>query len=299
MEILFEKISFSPIIIGTMRFGEWGANLETQALEKLIDRCIDLGLKDFDHADIYGHYTEESNFGRVLRRRPDLRSKIQLTTKCGIKLITPNRPTHKVKSYDSTKEHLLFSVDNSLKALSVDSIDLLLIHRPDYLMNVDEVAEAFGQMHSSGKVKAFGVSNFTTSQFDLLNAVVPLMTNQVEISLLHLDAFKDGTLDQCQKLKIRPTAWSPFGGGEIFSQQTSSTRVLRIREAAEEFCRRYDASIDQILLAWLLKHPSGIVPIIGSSKIDRIKNAIGALHINLNHEEWYELLQASTGEEVP
>ena len=148
-----------------MRFGAWGANLETKAIEQLIDQCIELGLKDFDHADIYGHYTEEENFGRVLKRRPDLRSKIQITTKFGIKLTADNRPNHKIKSYDSSKAHLLLSVDNSLKALAVESIDVLLIHRPDYLMNVAEIAEAFLQLQQSGKVKHFGVSNFTPSQF--------------------------------------------------------------------------------------------------------------------------------------
>lgn len=299
MDAQVQKISFSPFIIGTMRFGAWGAQLGTKALEQLIDQCLDLGLKDFDHADIYGHYTEEDNFGRVIKRRPDLKSKIQITTKCGIKLISENRPSHKIKSYDSTKAHLLSSVDYSLKALSIDSIDLLLIHRPDYLMNVNEVAEAFEQMRNSGKVKAFGVSNFTPSQFDLLNAVVPLTTNQVEVSLLHLNALKDGTLDQCQKLKITPTAWSPFGGGAVFSSQNPSAQIVRIRETAYALCQRYDATLDQILLAWLAKHPSGIVPIVGTSKIERIKSALGALQINLKHEEWYELLEASVGEAVP
>ena len=293
------KIKFSPFIIGTMRFGIWGANLDTHAVEKLIDQCIDLGLRDFDHADIYGHYTEEENFGRVLKRRPDLKNKIRLTTKCGIKLTSENRPSHTIKSYDSTKAHILFSVDHSLKALSVECIDFLLIHRPDFLMDAAEIAEAFEKLKNAGKVKAFGVSNFTTAQFNLLNSVTPLVTNQVEVSLLHLNAFQDGTLDQCQQLKIHPTAWSPFGGGEIFSSNSTSDQVLRIQKVANEIGARYNATIDQILLAWILKHPAGIIPILGSSKISRIEHALNAQNITLSHEEWYQLWQASTGEEIP
>lgn len=293
-----KQITFSPLIIGTMRWGAWGANLETSEIEQLIDHCIELGLNDFDHADIYGHYTEEANFGRVIKRRPDLKSKIQITTKYGIKMIADNRPAHQIKSYNSSKEHLLFSVDNSLRELGVDHIDVLLLHRPDLLMDPHDIAEGYQQLHQTGKVRAFGVSNFTTDQFDLLNDLIPLVTNQLEISLLHLDAFQDGTLTQCQRQKIQPTAWSPFGGGRIFTDQQEE-QSTRVRKAAVPLMEKYEASLDQILLAWLYKHPAGIVPVLGSSKKNRITIAAQAQHITLTHEEWYMLWEASVGEEVP
>ena len=291
-------INFSPLIIGTMRLGEWGVKMSTNELEKFIDACLDLGLNDFDHADIYGHYTEESNFGKVIKRRPDLKSKIQITTKCGILLTTPNRPHHKIKSYNSTKDHILFSVENSLQELGIDQLDVMLIHRPDFLMNPHEIAEAFESLKKEGKVKTFGVSNFTPSQFEMLHEVFPLVTNQVEISLLHRNTFQDGTLDQCLRLRITPTAWSPFGGGEIFSK-SKKPEIVRIQKTAKELAEKYDATDDQILLAWLLKHPSGIIPVLGTTKISRIKTAVAALKIKLIHEEWYELWEAATGVEVP
>ncbi len=285
------------MIIGTMRLGEWGSNLSTEELEKFIDACVDLGFTDFDHADIYGHYTEEGRFGRVIKRRPDLKSKIQITTKCCIKLVTPNRPEHSLKSYDSTKDHIIWSAENSIKELGVDQLDVLLIHRPDYLMNPHEIAEAFSLLKDSGKVKAFGVSNFTASQFELLHSFTPLITNQLEISLLHRNAFEDGTLDQCQRLGITPTAWSPFGGGVIFSEK-SSPELQKIKKVAADIGQNLDASLDQILIAFLLKHPAGILPILGSTKIDRIRAMKNALNIELSHEDWYRLWEAAIGEEV-
>ena len=292
------SIEFSPIIVGAMRLGVWGVDMSTDQLEKYIDQCLELGLQDFDHADIYGHYTEEGRFGQVIRRRPDLKSKIRLTTKCGIKMLSDNRPSHKIKSYDSGKTHIIASAENSLKELGVDCMDLYLIHRPDYLMDPAEIAEAVENLKKAGKIKHFGVSNFTPSQFDLLNSYTPLATNQIELSLLHLNALDDGILDQCKKHNISPTAWSPFGGGSIFSDKEDS-RVQRIRKTASELGETHGASIDQILLAWLFRHPSGIVPIVGSSKIERIKSAAEAAQIQLSREEWYELLEASRGEEVP
>lgn len=281
-----------------MRLGLWGSQMSTQELERFIDACVDMGLTDFDHADIYGHYTEEGRFGDVIRRRPDLKNKLQITTKCGIKLVTPNRKDHHLKSYDSSKAHILWSAENSLKDLGVDALDLLLIHRPDFLMNPHEIAEAFTTLKKEGKVKYFGVSNFTPSQFDLLNSFTPLVSNQVEISLFQRSAFQDGTLDQCYKLGIIPTAWSPFGGGAIFTDKENPD-MNRVRKVLEELGQVYNASMDQLLLAWLLKHPVGIIPVLGTSKIHRIEVAKAALDIELSHEDWYKLWEAAVGQEVP
>lgn len=290
----------SPLIVGMMRLGEWGVKLNTSELETFVEQCLELGLNDFDHADIYGSYSTENDFGKLLKKRPDLRSKIKITSKATVRLVSDRRPEHRINFYDSSKTHILNSVDQSLKELSTDYIDLFLIHRPDYLMNPHEIAEAFDTLSSSGKVKHFGVSNYSTSQFDLLQTYspVPIVTNQIEVSILHLNALSDGTLDQCQKHKAIPTAWSPFGGGAIF-QDSEEERIVRIKKAVSILAEKYNAQVDQILLAWIMKHPSGIVPVLGTSKISRIEKALASTKIELTHQEWYELLEASTGERVP
>lgn len=280
-----------------MRLGQWGAKYSTQEMERFIDACVDLGLLDFDHADIYGDYTSEAEFGEVLKRRKDLQQKLRHTTKCGIKMLGPNRPKHRIKSYDSSAAHIRWSVDNSLKQLGIDCIDLLLIHRPDYLLDANEVAGVFGELQKAGKVKAFGASNFTPSQFDLLNAAFPLVNHQVEISLLHTQCFEDGTLDQCQKLAVRPTAWSPLAGGRFFAKEKTET-LKAIDIVLAELASVHNSSKDTILYVWLKNHPTGIVPITGSSKIERIKAAVAANEIALSREEWYRLWQAAKGREV-
>ncbi len=290
-------ISFSPFVIGTMRLGAWGAQMNTTQLEAFVEGCLDLGLNDFDHADIYGHYTTEAEFGKLLKQRPDLRQKIQLTTKSGIKLVSDNRPDHHIKSYDSSKEHIIASAEKSLNYLSTDHIDLLLIHRPDYLMDPHEIAEAFDQLRSSGKVLHFGVSNFTPAQFELLHSFTPLVNNQIEASIMHLNPFEDGTLLQCQKHGIKATAWSPLGGGTIF-QESDDPKILRIQSAGKAMAKKHGVQLDQLLMAWLLKHPAGIIPVLGTSKLERVKDTMKALDIQLSREEWYTLWKASTGEEI-
>ena len=280
-----------------MRLGVWGVNFNRKQLEYFIDACLDLGLKDFDHADIYGHYTTEAQFGEVFKRRTDLISKCQITTKCGINLVCKERPEILVKSYDSSPEHILKCVENSLKELHVDGLDLLLIHRPDYLMDMQAIADTFSFLKSKGMVKEVGVSNFKPHQFEALNALHPLVTNQIEASLLHREAFENGILDQCMKNKIVPTAWSPLGGGLLF-KPTEDPIMKAIQKIGNQIAEDHKASLDQILLAWLMKHPSNIIPVIGSSNIERIKLAKEATSITLSHQEWYQLWEAAIGEEV-
>lgn len=292
-----ESINFSPIIVGTMRLGAWGAKMNTNQLESFVEECLALGLNDFDHADIYGHYSTEEDFGKLLKARPDLRTKMQITTKCGIRMLSENRPNHKIKSYDSSKSHIIQSAENSLRFLTTDFLDVLLIHRPDYLMNPQEIAEAFERLKKEGKVRHFGVSNFTPAQFDLLNSYTPLITNQVEISITHLDCFEDGTLLQCQKHNITPTAWSPLGGGSVFGK-SEDERIIRIQKVGKSLAEKYDVNLDQLLLAWIAQHPSGIIPVVGTAKIGRIKSAMKAMKINITKEDWYRLWEASVGHEV-
>ena len=295
--ISLEEYKIAPFIIGTMRMGQWGSRMKESEIEKFIEGCIALGLVDFDHADIYGSYTTEADFGAVLRKRPDLRDQMRITTKCGIKLDSENRPEHLIKSYDLTQNHIIKSVENSLLALHTDYIDTLLLHRPDYLLNPNEIASAFTALKKEGKVKYFGVSNFSVSQFDLLQEIFPLCTHQVEISLLHREAFENGILDQCQKWRIRPTAWSPLGGGLLLSPSEDSN-ISEAQRLIAELCEKYNAQPDQVLLAWLRKHPADIIPVLGSTQLPRIENAKESLKINLTHGEWYMLWQAATGSEI-
>lgn len=288
---------FSRIVSGVMTWGVWGANFSVEQTEKYIQDCLEEGITTFDHADIYGHYTTEKLFGDATQGRSSLRDKMQLVSKCGIKLTTPNRPSHRIKSYDTSKEHILLSAENSLKYLRADYLDLLLIHRPSPLMHPAEVAEAFEALHKAGKVKYFGVSNFTPSQMRLFQAHFPLVTNQIELSLGHRPSFTDGTLDHCLQTGVTPMAWSPLAGGKFFGTGEEE-EIKRVREAALPLQEKYNAGLDQILLAWLLKHPSGIIPVLGSTKIQRLRQAKGALSIDLSREDWFSLLEAAEGSEV-
>lgn len=292
------SVQFSPLVVGTMRLGIWGASMNTAQLQAFMEECLGLGLTTIDHADIYGDYTTEGDFGRMLKQAPQLREQMQLVTKYGIRRVCSQRPNHKIKSYDASVTHLIASVENSLKELHTDYIDVLLIHRPDILMEPEEIAEAVSQLQEAGKLRAFGVSNFTPSQFDVLNAYVPLCTNQVEASLLHLDCFQDGTFDQCLKHKVRPMAWSPLGGGGLFADNPSE-RVARIRMVAAPLMEKYGLSLDQLALAWLMRHPAGILPVLGTTKISRIHAAAKALDTQMSRVDWYDLWQASTMTRLP
>lgn len=288
---------FSRIIAGVMKWGLWGAKFNSNAYEQMIKDCLALGVTTFDHADIYGDYTTEEEFGNVLNQEPSLRQQMYLITKCGIRRPCASRPDFKIKSYDSSFEHIVQSVETSLKNLRTDYIDALLIHRPDILMDADEIAKAFTHLKQQGKVLHFGVSNFLPAQVSLLNSSYQLKFNQVQCSVLHLSGFIDGTLDQCQQHKITPMAWSPLGGGNIFAV-TEDERIKRIIAVAQLLAEKYNNSPDIILLSWLLQHPSGICPVLGTSKAIRVKATLEALHLKLEREEWYMLWRASTGKEV-
>ncbi|WP_234111350.1 aldo/keto reductase family oxidoreductase [Chryseobacterium sp. R2A-55] len=286
-------MKFSPIIVGTMRWGIWGANLSGREVQRLIETSLYLGLSTFDHADIYGNYTTEKLFGDAFSEMKINREEVQLISKCGIEMPCENRD-FKVKSYNYSKEHILSSVDKSLENLRTDYLDLLLIHRPSPLMNPEEIAEAFGILRERHKVRHFGVSNFSASQFDLIDDAFPLVTNQIEISINHTDAFYDGTLDQMMLRKLQPMAWSVMGN--FFTE--NSVQNFRIRKVLDELCPKYGAEESHILLAFILKHPARILPIIGTSKSENIRKFRDFLSLNLEREDWFRLLEASVGKEV-
>ncbi len=290
---------FSRILSGLWRIADGPAKKPNELLT-FIEKSIELGVSTFDHADIYGNYSCEELFGNALKLSPSLRDQMQIISKCGIKLISSKRPEHKIKSYDTGKKHIIASVEQSLKMLQTDYLDLQLIHRPNPLMDPDEVADAFETLKKDGKVLYFGVSNFTSSQFELLQSRLkfPLVTNQIEISLLNLAPFTDGQIDHCMQRRISPMAWSPFGGGIIFNKETE--RGKRIHKTLQKVGERHNnASMEQILMAWLFKHPSKILAILGTGKIERIKTISMAENIQLTREEWFEIWSSSTGMEVP
>ena len=284
---------FSEIIAGTMRWGVWGADHSERKVQELIEVCLDEGITTFDHADIYGGHTTEALFGNAWKEMNVDRNKIELISKCGIVMDSEKKPSP-LKYYDYGRDYILKCVDESLKNLKTDYLDLLLLHRPSPLMNPEEVAAVFGILKANGKVKDFGVSNFSASQFDLLNQYVPLVTNQIESSVNHTDSFYDGTLDQLMMKNLRPMAWSVMGN--YFSE--TSQQNIRIKKVILELCKKYDAEENEILLAFVLKHPSKIIPVIGSSKIDTVRKLKSALMLDLETIDWFKILEASRGNEV-
>lgn len=285
---------FSRMIMGYWRLMEW--NMSPQALLAFIEQHLDAGITTVDHADIYGDYQCEAAFGEALRLAPALRERMQVVSKCGI--ATRAKPQNTIGHYITERSHIIHSAEQSLKNLATDRLDLLLIHRPDPLMDADEVAEAFLNLHQSGKVLHFGVSNFTPAQFALLQSRLPftLATNQVEISPLMQDTLLDGTLDQLQQLRIRPMAWSCLGGGRLFSDSSCEALRQELSAVAQETGAD---SIEQVVYAWILRLPSQPLPIIGSGKIARVIDALGALKLELTRQQWFRIRKAAIGYDVP
>jgi predicted oxidoreductase len=293
-----QGLELSELVQGYWRLAEW--NMTPQERLTFLKQHIELGITTVDHADIYGGYECEQLFGEALKLDRSIRDDIEIVTKCDINLCNDKFPQRKINHYDTSAAHIYQSVNNSLERLGVEQIDLLLIHRPDALMDADEVAEAFSELHKVGKVKHFGVSNFTPRQFDLLQSRVakPLVTNQVEINPLNFNVVDDGTLDQLQMKRTRPMAWSCLGGGAIFSGSTEQAQ--RVRAELEAIRIEIGAdSIDQVIYAWVRRLPSKPLPIIGSGKIERVKAAVSALEFEITREQWYRVWVASKGHGVP
>ncbi|OEE58168.1 oxidoreductase [Enterovibrio norvegicus FF-454] len=287
----------SALVQGYWRLAEW--NMSAQERLTFIKQHLDMGVTTVDHADIYGDYRCETLFGEALKLEPSLRDKMEIVSKCDIHLVSKTAPERKINHYDTSESHITQSVNNSLSRLGVESLDVLLIHRPDCLMDADEVAETFEKLHLAGKVKHFGVSNFTPSQFSLLQSRLdkPLVTNQVEINPINFDVAHDGTLDLMQQLRVRPMAWSCLAGGEIF--HSDSEQAVRLRETLSEIAQELDATLEQVIYAFVHRLPSKPLPIVGSGKIERVKSALEAMSLALSREQWYRIWVASKGFGVP
>ena len=286
---------FSKIIAGTMSWGAWGKTFSCSEMQRMIESIVDLGITSFDHADIYGGYTTESAFGTAFSKTSTSRSKAQLISKCGIQLITPNRP-NTIKHYDCSKSYITASAEASLKHLKTEYLDLLFIHRPNPLMHPYEVMEAVEQLKKEGKIRHFGVSNFTPSQLELMSSEVGVDVHQIEFSAVQCQALFDGRLDQMLKHNITPMAWAPLG--TLFGTETTPQKQ-RILDQLQYLTTTYNATTDQLMLAWILKHPSKIHPVIGSTNLERIAASVDAVSIDLTTEDWFRVLEASQGHEAP
>ncbi|WP_370214101.1 aldo/keto reductase [Mesoflavibacter profundi] len=288
-------MNFSKVIAGTMTWGQWGKQLSKQEMINLMHHCVENDIHTFDHADIYGDYSTEADFGHAFAESGIDRTNIEIISKCGIQYLGKSRPELKVKHYNYTKEYIIWSAENSLKHLKTDYLDLLLLHRPSPLMQPEVIAEAISILKKEGKIKSFGVSNFTPNQTDLLNKYVGVDVNQIEFSLTQHTAMHDGTLDHMTLNNIQPMSWSPLG--YVFKEDTEQTR--RIHKQLGAFLDKYNATEDQLLLAWILKHPSNIIPVVGTTTKQRLKDAYAATKIDLELEDWFLILVACQGHKVP
>lgn len=287
------KTTLSPIISGTMNWGVWDKNLTPKEMENLIQVCIENKITTFDHADIYGDYTTEADFGKAFKASKISREKLQLITKCGIQLVTESR-NNKIKHYDYSKEYIIWSVEESLKKLKTDYVDVFLLHRPSPLMQADEIAEAVEKLKTEGKILDFGLSNFTSSQTELIRQKTEVSYNQVQFSATHYEAMVDGSLDYMQTNGIRPLSWNPLG--TVFREDTKKTR--RLKKLFSTLLEKYHLGADTLLLAWVLKHPAAVIPIAGTVNIARIQSLAKAIELEMDKEDWFAIWTESMGDDV-
>jgi predicted oxidoreductase len=288
--------AFSRIVYGAWRLND-GVDTTPELALKKIQACLEVGVTTFDHADIYGNYACEALFGAALKRDTSVRRKIQIITKCGIMLKSDQFPDRKVKHYDTSAQHIRASVDASLTRLGVDVLDVLLLHRPDPMMDAAATGACLDGLVKTGKIRAVGVSNFKPWDWTLLQANMrsPLVTNQLELSLLARSPFTDGTLAQAQQASAPPMAWSPLAGGALFSGDMAA---LRVRPALQRIAEQHDVGIEAVAIAWLLAHPARIVPVMGTNNLVRIAKLGDAFKVSMPRETWYELLELAQGHEV-
>jgi predicted oxidoreductase len=280
----------SPAVYGFWRWEDTGASGIT-AMEKIINLCMELGINTFDHADIYGGYQCEEIFGNVIRQRSFKREDIVLFTKCGVNVLHVNRPDVRVKYYDTSAAHILRSVDNSLKKLKTDYIDIFLLDQLDPLSNLEETALTLERLRTTGKIRNIGVANFSVFQHQLLASYlrVPIVTNHIELNLLNTTALDNGQLDYIKQRYMRPLAAAPLAGGRI--ENGTDELAIRVHYKLEEIGKKYGGNIESIAVAWLIK--LGALPLIGTLNEQRIRNIVNAFSIDLEQQDWYDLYNAS------
>ena len=289
-----DGLALSRIVAGMWRMNEW--RLTPQQRLSFIEQCLELGVTSFDHADIYGGYGVEAVFGEALALQPSLRARMQLVSKCGIKLVSAARPEHTIQHYDTSASHIIASAENSLRQLGTDRLDLLLIHRPDPLMQFDEIADAFRRLRQDGKVLHFGVSNFSRHQFESLNRRIALATNQVEFSPLCVAPMFDETFDGLQDVGVSPMIWSPLAGGRLFSKDDAAG--VRVGAVVQKIADELRRPFGSVVFAWIMQLPSRPIPLTGSGRIAAVAEAVEATQFSLSRGQWFEILRAARGHEV-
>ena len=284
---------------GMWRLADDSEGTDPERILRKVEACLELGVTTFDHADIYGGYSCEGLFGRALALAPGLRERMEIVTKCGINVPCENRPGVRVPHYDAGSAAIQRCVDRSLRELRTDWIDVLLIHRPDWLTSAEDTAEGLRKVLTSGKVRSVGVSNYSVSQWDLLQRFLgkPLVTNQVEISLLHMDAIWDGTLDRCQGEGAHPMAWSPLAKGLVMTGVDEAS--VRLRGVLERMGGEYGCTAAQMALAWVGALPSQPQVIFGTNRIERIRELAAAERVVIERQHWFELWTAAKGCSIP
>ena len=292
---LTDAVSLSRIVYGMWRLDE-DEDTSAAHIEAKVNACLDQGITTIDQADIYGGYMAEELFGTALKASPALRDKIEIVTKCDIVAPAGRHSEARVKHYDTSRAHIHASVDMSLTLMNTDRIDLLLIHRPDPFMDPFETGPALDALIEAGKVRAVGVSNFKPHDWTLLQSAMktPLVTNQIEISLLTHDPFTNGDIAFLQERGLPPMAWSPLSGGGLFG-----SAVGTLNAALDTVADAHGVDRAAVAIAWLLAHPSGIMPVMGTNRIARIRAFSDALKVGMDRQTWFELYTAALGREVP
>jgi predicted oxidoreductase len=294
------SLRLSRVVYGTWRLLDDPSTAGPEPLAKRLEVCAELGLTTIDTAEVYGKYEVEDHIGAALRRAPGLRAKLQIVTKCGIYVPVARHPERKVAYYEATAAQIVRSAEKSLRLLGTDHVDLLLIHRPDWLTPADETAAGLDRLLRDGKILSAGVSNHSVAQFETLQSrlSVPLVTNQIELSLFRMDSMTDGTLQQCERHRVRPMAWSPLGGGRLFRDDDEA--AARIRGACREMAPRYGHALPETLaLAWILALPAQPMVIVGTNKVERVRAAAEAGSLRMERADWYRLWEAAQGRRIP
>lgn len=286
------NLEVSPVIYSFWRAMEDPDGVSFDTILSKLKACIELGINTFDHADVYGDYKVESLFGKALREIAVKREDIVISTKCGINIVSQNRPDYRVKHYDNSPEHIQKSVEQSLKNFGTDYIDLLLLHHFDPLIETDETASALTKLVKSGKVRNLGVANFTVHQHKLLQSRlgIQIITNHVELNVLNTKAITDGTVDFIKQQYSRPLAWAPLAGGRLLDRNDDSG--FNVRNTLKRIALNYNINEEQLAIAWLLK--LGALPIVGNNSLSKIKNATSAVNIKLDRQDWHEIYFSAT-----
>lgn len=299
-------LSLSRIVYGMWRLGD-DADTSPAHVQAKIEACLDQGITTMDQADIYGGYMAEEIMGAALKGAPGLRDRIEIVTKCDI-LIPAGRhgSSVRVKHYDTSRAHLDHSVDHSLKLLGTDRIDLLLVHRPDPLMDHHETGAALDALVQAGKVRAVGVSNFRLHDWTLLQSAMqtPLLTNQIELSLAAHQGFTNGDVAYLQERGRPIMAWSPLGGGSLVAPAQAggagaAPANMDLRVTMKRIADANGVDPGAVAVAWLLAHPARILPVMGTNTLDRIRALSDAMKVEMDRQTWYELYTAALGHEVP